>query len=158
MNIALTRVDSRLVHGQIVESWIPATRATMIIVANDAVAREGWRASIMKACVPDDVTVQISRVDELQKLLSAGWLEPQNAILLFATIQDAVSAYEAGVTFTQLNLGNVHEHPGSRQVSETVYLNDDDVGALRKLQQLGVSIEIRKVSREKPIPASSFLR
>jgi hypothetical protein len=36
MKIALTRVDSRLVHGQIVESWIPSTRASVLMVANDA--------------------------------------------------------------------------------------------------------------------------
>ena len=120
MNVALTRVDSRLVHGQIVESWIPATRASVVMVANDAVAREAWRASIMQACVPGEVKVLISKVEELPGILNGARLDSQNAIVLFATIQDALTAYEHGATFTHLNLGNIHEHPGSREVSKTV--------------------------------------
>jgi len=104
------------------------------------------------------VKVQISRIDALPAMLEAGRRENQNVILLFASIQDALAAYEAGAQFSHLNLGNIHEHPGSREVTPTVFLNDDDVSDLRKLQQRGVEIEIRAVSRDRALPAHRFLR
>jgi len=37
-NIVLVRVDSRLVHGQILEAWVPHVRAKCIIVVDNKVA------------------------------------------------------------------------------------------------------------------------
>lgn len=158
MNIALTRVDSRLLHGQVLLSWVPATGANLIVVANDALAKDTWRVMFMKSSVTNEIRLQVSRVDELPAVLEAHRQEPGNGIVLFENVKDAWLAYEAGVAFAQLNLGNVHAHDGSRQVSPTVFLNDEDVGVLRKLQEKGVAIEIRAVSRDKSVPASSFLR
>ena len=38
MDFTLIRVDSRLVHGQIIETWLPFLKATRIVVVNDEVA------------------------------------------------------------------------------------------------------------------------
>ncbi|MDA8124239.1 MAG: PTS sugar transporter subunit IIB, partial [Deltaproteobacteria bacterium] len=38
MDIALVRVDNRLVHGQILEAWIPYLQASCIVVVDDQVA------------------------------------------------------------------------------------------------------------------------
>jgi len=43
MDIALVRVDSRLVHGQIIEAWVPYLKIRCICVANDEVANDFFR-------------------------------------------------------------------------------------------------------------------
>ena len=43
------RVDNRLVHGQIIESWLPFTRARMILVVNDELAADYLRQEIMRS-------------------------------------------------------------------------------------------------------------
>lgn len=35
MDFSLVRVDSRLVHGQIIETWLPYLKASRIVVVND---------------------------------------------------------------------------------------------------------------------------
>ena len=35
MGVVLIRVDSRLIHGQILEAWIPHTRADALLVVDD---------------------------------------------------------------------------------------------------------------------------
>ena len=40
-NIVLTRIDNRLVHGQVATQWCGAIGANLILVANDEVA--GWQ-------------------------------------------------------------------------------------------------------------------
>ena len=37
-NIVLTRIDNRLVHGQVATQWCGAIGANLILVANDEVA------------------------------------------------------------------------------------------------------------------------
>ena len=41
MSLVLTRIDNRLIHGQILESWVPTLKANCIIVANDATVKGG---------------------------------------------------------------------------------------------------------------------
>ncbi len=157
MDIALTRVDSRLVHGQVIESWVPALKATMLLVADDLVARDTWRASIMKACVPDGLRVEVTRVEELNALIERGASSCERALVLFSCVSDAIRAYDLGFFFEQLNLGNVHEHKNSRRISSTVYLSPDDLNGLRRLHEKGVLIEIRALSRDKPLRSADFL-
>ena len=50
--IALVRVDNRLVHGQILEAWMPRLRATALVVADDDAARSPLARAAMTLAVP----------------------------------------------------------------------------------------------------------
>lgn len=56
---------------------------------------------------------------------------------------------EGGVPIRKLNIGNMHFSEGKEQISSTVSLNEDDKNAIRKLIELGVEVEIRRVPDEK---------
>lgn len=43
IEFVLTRVDSRLLHGQVATAWTKATHPTRIIVVSDAVAKDDLR-------------------------------------------------------------------------------------------------------------------
>ena len=67
MDIALVRVDNRLVHGQILEAWVPFIKASCIIVVNDHVASDFFRETVIKMAVPRDVQVIISSIEEFSR-------------------------------------------------------------------------------------------
>lgn len=50
------RIDNRLVHGQIIEAWLPHIRAKTLLVANDELAQDELRQEIMSLAVPSDVS------------------------------------------------------------------------------------------------------
>jgi len=52
--IVLVRVDERLIHGQILEAWVPFLKAACIIVANDGVAADFFRETVMRMAVPSE--------------------------------------------------------------------------------------------------------
>lgn len=150
MKLALTRVDSRLVHGQVVQDWVPATGADLLIVANDEAAADPLQRMIMETCTcGDDVEVRVVPIGSVGQLLADPDTRRRSAILLVRDVPDASRLWSAGVRFERLNLGNVHAHAGSRLVSPSVCLNDEDVAALRDLLRAGVEVEIRAVSRER---------
>ena len=47
-NIMLTRIDNRLVHGQIVGIWAGAVGANLLVVVDDDVANSDMEKGIMK--------------------------------------------------------------------------------------------------------------
>ncbi|MDH3257844.1 MAG: PTS sugar transporter subunit IIB, partial [Deltaproteobacteria bacterium] len=64
MEIALFRIDSRLVHGQVIEAWIPYTGASKIVVVDDKAASDFMLNEVMKMAVPPDIELQCSSVED----------------------------------------------------------------------------------------------
>ena len=40
MGVTLLRVDDRLIHGQVVEGWVPYLKVDLVVVVSDAKAHE----------------------------------------------------------------------------------------------------------------------
>lgn len=62
--------------------------------------------------------------------------------------QDVVKLVEGGVPIKKVNIGNMHMADGKRQVAGSVAVDDSDVAAFKRLQELGVELEIRRVPTE----------
>jgi PTS system mannose-specific IIB component len=152
VKVALVRVDSRLIHGQILEAWVPFTHADTLIVLNDDAAGSALTCSIMSMCVPRAIRVVVGRVSEAAAIAARDDLATATAIVLVASARDALAAHEAGLAFGRLNLGNLHFAPGKRQVSTCVSLGDEDRAAFAVLEARGVAIEAQPVPRDRPRP------
>ena len=65
MSIVLARIDSRLVHGQVLEAWVPYVDADCIVVANDEVAAASFQCMVMQAAVPSSIDYWYTGGDRL---------------------------------------------------------------------------------------------
>lgn len=148
MNIALARVDNRLIHGQVMEAWVPFVHADCIVVANDAVSSSPMKRAMMEACVPRKLQLFIGSIGEIAEQFQNGKISASKVLLLFETSCDALHAYRLGVPFTRLNLGNMHASQGKVAVSCTLCIDGDDVGNLRDLESLGVDITAQCVPQD----------
>jgi mannose/fructose/N-acetylgalactosamine-specific phosphotransferase system component IIB len=151
--IALVRVDNRLVHGQVLEAWLPALDAQGILVADDEAAGNVLARSAMTLAIPPGVSFQVLRLQAAADLLLPGGKGPQasRTLLLLRDVSDAVMLHERGVPIPRLNLGNVHFGAGRRQVSPSVFLDEGEVSALDQLARSGTEIEVRAVPSEPPL-------
>ena len=68
--------------------------------------------------------------------------------MICETPQDVLKLVEGGVPIKKVNIGNMHMSEGKRQVVGSVAVNDADVAAFKRLQELGVELEIRRVPQE----------
>ena len=151
--VALVRVDNRLVHGQVLEAWLPALDAHGILVADDEAAGNVLARSAMALAIPPGVNFEVLRVEAAAGLLRPGGKGPQapRTLVLLRDVRDAVALSEAGVPVPQLNLGNVHFGRGRKQVSPSVFLDAGELAALEKLSQAGTQVEVRAVPSEPPL-------
>lgn len=140
MGIVLTRIDSRLIHGQILEAWLPHVRAECIVVANDAAADTPLQRMIMQAAVPSSIRLEIRKLDETAALLASAELSGKRILLLFASSDDALRACRLGVEFPKLNLGNMHAAEGKCRYSCTIALDRHDIDNLQAVEAFGVTI------------------
>lgn len=153
MKGSLVRIDNRLVHGQILESWVPYLRALRIVVVNDEIAGDLFRESVIRMAVPRGIDVQLRGVDDFagEQVAGDAVTEAPQTIIIFGSIDDVLRAYRLGFRFTALNVGNVQNNGDSkRSVGSHIRLSDDEIDDLMMLVRLGVAVEIRSVPRDKP--------
>jgi mannose/fructose/N-acetylgalactosamine-specific phosphotransferase system component IIB len=151
MDIALVRVDNRLVHGQILEAWVPFIKAACIMVVDDQVASDFFRETVIRMAVPRGVTVIISGVAEFAGNYIFSCCSGPKTIVLFSNVSDALAVYRLGFKFDKLNIGNIYNDDCKLCCTPSVLLSDADICSIESLHKEGVLIELRRVPREKPI-------
>lgn len=141
------RIDNRLVHGQIIETWLPYTRATRLVVCNDSLASDMLQQQIMLLAVPTRIRVEFVLPSGLGgHLKTAG--SGEKILVLFANCHDARRGYDSGANFASLNVGNMHYAPGKRQICAHVALSEEDATCLRSFSDAGVALDFRCVPNE----------
>ena len=63
-NILLTRIDNRLIHGQVATQWTSTIGANLILVANDGVAGNKMRQKLMDMAAPQGVATRYFSVQK----------------------------------------------------------------------------------------------
>jgi PTS system mannose-specific IIB component len=149
--IALLRVDNRLLHGQILETWIPRLRVEEVVVADDEAAASDLARAAMTLCVPPNLPVRVVRVD------AVGWeglaAAARPVLVLLREVATLVRASGAGLLpalAPKVNVGNVHFAPGRRPITPSVFLSAEEVAALRALASAGYEVEARAIPSEAP--------
>lgn len=142
------RIDNRLIHGQVVEAWVPHVGAKSIIVVNDDLADDLIQQEIMSLAIPRAVESMFLTVDQLVKDGHIVGGQREGTLLLFATCLDVRRAVEKGFKLSLLNIGNLHYATGKRQLSPSVALGADDESCLRYLLDQGVELDFRCVPND----------
>lgn len=147
-NILLTRIDNRLVHGQVGVTWTMTLGANLIIVADDLVAEDNLQQQLM------GVTAKSSgagiRFFTLQKTIDIinKAADHQKIFIVVRTPAEARKLIEGGVPIREVNVGNMHFNKGKKQLSKKVYVDDKDLEDLRAIKNMGVDVYIQDVPGE----------
>ncbi|WP_392553282.1 PTS N-acetylgalactosamine transporter subunit IIB [Orbus wheelerorum] len=146
-NILMTRIDNRLVHGQVGVTWTSALGANLLLIANDVAATDLVQQSLMDMVIADGVQ---TRYFTLQKTIDiiAKAASHQKIFIICKTPQDVLCLVKGGVPITFVNIGNMHFTTGKKQIHKTVSVDDADIAAFNELIQLGVTCEVRRVPDE----------
>lgn len=144
------RIDNRLVHGQIIETWLPYTRAASIMVVNDDVAEDVLTQEIMSLAIPQSTGASFVAVDAIMDYVDMQrWrTDDDPSLVLFSGLADAKRAFENGFSFRALNVGNIHYGPGKKQLKPSVAVSADDENCLTFFKGCGVKLDFRCVPND----------
>jgi PTS system mannose-specific IIB component len=159
LNIALVRVDNRLVHGQILEAWVPYIKAQCIIVVDDNISGDVFSETVIRMAVPSEIELIISSVDDFAQNYIFAHDGGKKTIVLFSSIADVCRAYSLGFHFDKLNIGNIHNEEYKICCSPSVFLCDKEIqDILTLLEKAGVVIELKRVPRERAVNIREALK
>ncbi|MFH1619373.1 MAG: PTS sugar transporter subunit IIB [bacterium] len=157
MGLALIRIDDRLIHGQVVESWIPHLGINETVVACDEAASDEISRTLMRLSLPESVNLRVLKVAEAARYL-AGRLNGEKRILVLVPgPAEILTLLQAGVRLTTVNVGGMHYSAGKMQIGKAIFLSDADSKNLKDIAARGVQIEGRGVPSDKAMNLSQML-
>ncbi|MEA4820788.1 MAG: PTS sugar transporter subunit IIB [Erysipelotrichales bacterium] len=151
MKINVVRIDDRLIHGQIVTKWIKDADARMIMVVDDKAASDKTQQMILKLAVPSGITLEIlSKEDALKRVNEDK--SNTNVLLLIRNPKEANSFVEMGFVIEKIIVGNISNsksNVGRTKLLDYIYVEPQDIDALKSLASKGIKLEVKAIPEEK---------
>ena len=144
-NILLTRIDNRLVHGQVGVTWTTSLGANLLIVVDDDVAKSQIQQKLM-AVTAQSTGTQIRFFSVQHTIDIINKAAPSQKIFIVCKTPHVVrQLVENGIQLNDVNIGNMHFSEGKHPLSKKVYVDDADIEDLRALKNAGVNVFIQDV-------------
>ncbi|MGG2080076.1 PTS galactosamine transporter subunit IIB [Lelliottia nimipressuralis] len=144
-NILLTRIDNRLVHGQVGVTWTSTIGANLLIVVDDEVAKDEIQQKLMGITADTyGFGIRFFSIEKTIAIIEKA--APHQKIFLICRTPDIVrKLIDGGVPLKDVNVGNMHFSEGKRQISSKVYVDEQDLDDLRFIKHSGVNLFIQDV-------------
>lgn len=145
IKLVLTRVDSRLLHGQVATAWSKATNPNRIIVVSDEVAKDQLRKSLIEQAAPSGIKANVVPIAKMIEIAADPRFGTTKALLLFENPTDVVRVVAGGLAIKEVNVGSIAHSKGKVVVNHSIAMGPDDVAAFDKLTEAGIKFDVRKV-------------
>ena len=151
--IATFRIDERLIHGQVIATWLKSLGITHLIVANDKAASDETQQKMLKLAVPNNVKCLIKGVADVQRILADPRCEKMKIMLVVGSPEDAIPMLENVPQITEVNLANYGSitKPDVKDklvVSPMVNLDKEDIENVNKIIDFGKPVFTQKTPVE----------
>lgn len=142
MDIALLRIDSRLIHGQVAGSWSNFISSQTLIAASDAAAHDNLRKTLLLQVAPSHIKTNVLDIAKTGRVYNNPKYAGMKTMIVVESPADALALVDAGVSVKEINVGGVTYKDGMKQVSEAVYTSDADIEAYKELDRRGITLTI----------------
>lgn len=156
--IGHVRIDDRLIHGQIVASWISVLGCNTIVVADDKAAGDPLQSMLLEMAVPPGIKLKILKVADAAAWLNSPEAERPRTLMVLRDVVSALALVDQGVELDEINVGNVSANPKKTKYSKSVWLDEQDIENFRSLRDKGIYLEVRVVPSEKGTDLFSMVK
>ncbi|GMA47485.1 PTS system mannose/fructose/N-acetylgalactosamine-transporter subunit IIB [Tetragenococcus muriaticus] len=156
-NIVYTRIDDRLVHGQVMTAWVQVTKANEVLIVDDDVAKDTFLQMVMKSAMPNKVSLKVVTINEAKDYIENQG-KGKNIFILVKTPLTVERLHEQEVNIQSLGVGGM----GAREDRMTLYRNisasDEEKRALIRLNELGVDVFFQVTPDNTKVRLSNVLK
>ncbi|MBP3513844.1 MAG: PTS sugar transporter subunit IIB [Elusimicrobiaceae bacterium] len=142
MPIIFARVDDRLIHGQIVQAWLPELNVDEVLIPFSKGSEGRLNRGLLRLSLPYEYDLTI-----LDSPAAASHAAESNRriFLLMGSLKEAAELIQNGLQFTSINIGGMHFKDGAQKLADNVFLDGEDKRFLKLIRDLGINIETRAV-------------
>ncbi|WP_241433466.1 PTS mannose/fructose/sorbose transporter subunit IIAB [Enterococcus faecalis] len=154
-NIVNTRIDERLIHGQVAGIWSTSLSTQRIIVANDEAATDPLQKSSLRMAAPSSMHLSVLGVEAAAKNIQSGKYGKQRLFLLFKNPKDVLRFIEAQGPIKTVNVGNMSYKEGAREVTKSIQVLPEEEQIFETIASKGVTVTAQLVPND---PVVDFMK
>lgn len=157
MSIEHTRIDERLIHGQVTVRWCREFPVNTIVVADDEVAVDQMQKTLLPLSAPSGVRTEVLSIEETAEFLQND-AQDLRVFLVVKRPTAVARLLDLGVGLDSVNVGNISHREGAKQVKKSVHVTSEDVEAFRELDRRGIGMTDRMMPEDKERDFMSHLQ
>jgi PTS system sorbose-specific IIB component len=148
MIINLARIDDRLIHGQVTTVWAKGSNVDRIIIVSKDVFHDSIRKTLLKQAAPPGIKVNIVDVPKAIAVFKNPKYKNDRIFYLFTNPIEALELVKGEIPLKYLNIGGMQYQKGKTQINKAVFINKKEADAFKKLDELGVELDLRVVKTD----------
>jgi len=141
MDITITRIDERLIHGQVAYSWSVEYQIDEIVVVDNEIVNDDMQKMLLEMAVPKGKQLQILSVEQAAKYFNNSG--NKKIFLVVKTPQVILDLVNEGVYFDWINVGGMYYKEGKEQITKTVYVDNREKQTFKELAAKNISLDVR---------------
>lgn len=145
MAIIGSRIDGRLVHGQVANLWATKLDISRFMVVDDAVAENNIEKQGLKLATPSGVKLSVLPVEKAANNILAGKYDSQRLLIIAKNPQVYLQLVEAGVPIEEINVGNMSQTNETKSITKSINVTDEDINVFEKLDEKNIQIVAQMV-------------
>ena len=156
MPINVARIDDRLIHGQVITTWVKNYDIEQVLVINDKVAEDKVQQSVLTMSAPPDLKVLVFGVQQFIEILKKTPIK-KRTMLLFTNSIDVNALVEGGLSLEKVNVGGMRMQDGRHQLSRAVSVTPEEEQAFKNLIAKNIPVEVQMVPKDPIVDLKSLL-
>ena len=150
MAVEFARIDDRLLHGQVVTTWLKTLQLEQCIVVNSAVAKDSFQQQLLEMAAPEDLRLVFFSPEELAQAVLENPIK-RRTMLLFNHPRDVLHLIQLGYKLDSLNIGGMKNDGKKRQITKAVAVNEEDTALLKAIVDTGIPVTIQMVPADNAV-------
>lgn len=152
MSIKMVRVDDRLIHGQIVASWVKSLGLERVWIIDDGTANDTFLKNVMRMVAPSNTELVISPMSEIDQLVEGYDKDNVKTLVLVKYPYVADKLFSTSISFKDLDIGGIGANASRKKVYKNISMTEEEIQCCRDMKQKGVNVYIQVTPDDKQIP------
>ena len=141
--INLVRVDYRLLHGQVVYSWLKNKPINHIIIADDKAATDSFAQMALKLAKPSNCKLDIVQIKDARQVYEKAG--NKNFMFIVKGVSELYQLLQFIPEINEVNYGGVPQREGTKQVSKTIFLTPEEIELTKAMIDDNIKIYVQQL-------------
>lgn len=155
-NLMFTRIDDRLIHGQVCTAWLKSLPTVRhVLVVDDKTSADPFMAEMFALLIPSHISIEVRTVEEATAIMKAGLPKPT---MMIVKVPDTIKRLmDNGIDIDFVNIGGMGMSAGRKKLFQNISASDAEREIFKELIAKGVKVEVQIIPAAKQFDVAKLL-
>lgn len=157
--IVLTRIDDRLIHGQVATKWVQEVQASHIYIVDDEASEDEFLSMVYKGLAPLRTTVEVCNEAEAVDVLNAIVNDKDvRGMILTKTPGVLLRMIVRGLAIDKIIVGGIGKKKDRKTIYKSISVSESEILEFTKIMDLGVDVQCQILPSDTSFSFKKFIK